>query len=551
MQRTNFIVFVLFLFLSAVMTYPLVFHLSSAINDYGDPLLNAWILTWDHHQLFKNPLHLFDTNIFYPHHNTLAYSEHLFASALLSLPVYLFGGGPITAYNVVLFLSFVLCGFGMFLLVKELTKSSLAGVFSGMLFAFSAYRFSHLAHIQILTAQWMPFALLYLHRAFNQPTWKHFGLFGLFFLLQLLSCNYLGVMFSTVVGICFVGLLLPLWKPFPWNRIVKFILTLSVVGLLFLPFAIPYFKVQQEHGFTRQWEDLKPYSAKAENYLGVSGKHRIYPDSLKRYGEPERRLFFGFTAMALALLAIILRDKQTKKHFWLYLFILSFAFLMSLGVRSKVFGISLNGYPYRFFYEWLPGFSGMRVPARFALIGSLALSVLGGIGVAALMGRIKQRGVVLSFTLLLGLGILVDGWCVPLQFKYFTAKPPPVHLWLKDQDDVNAVIYFPIYEGKSVHLEMNHVYWSTYHWKKMVNGYSGFFPPELEDLKQELRSFPSKETVDRLRQMGVNYCVINSGKYPREMWHKLRDQLKQFTDELEFVKQLDYSLVYRIKKKGS
>jgi len=550
MHRQNLLVLILFFVLTTVMTYPLLFHLSTAVDGYGDPFFNAWTLAWNHHQIFADPIHLFDTNIFYPHKTTLAYSEHLFASALLSLPVYFLGGNPISSYNVVLFLSFVLCGWGMFLLVRQLTGSALAGLLAGMAFAFSSYRFSQMAHFQILTAQWMPFALLYLHRAFDQPRWKNFALFGLFLLLQLLSCNYLGIMFVIAVGVLLLGLFLLKRKEFGISGLIKCVLTLSAVGLLFLPFAAPYVKVQKEHDFRRSWEDLKIYSAKAENYLGVSGNHKLYPQALKEKGKPERRLFFGFWIFGLALLPFFFKDKKGDKIKWIYGAILFLAFLLSMGSQSKILGVSLNGWPYRFFYDWMPGFDGMRVPARFGLIVGLALAVLGGMGVASLLARLKKRGVALGITCIVALGIVADGWCAPLHFIYFEASPPPVHIWLKQQEDVEAIVYLPAYSGKSTHREMNYTYWSTHNWKKMVNGYSGFFPPGLDELKLRLRQFPSKETIDELRQMGVNYCIVNNLQYESSHWAQIQKRLTRFTRDLELIKEFESAFVYRIKKKG-
>src|ERR1044072_6317531 len=52
-------------------------------NDNGDFVLHEWIIAWVAHQLLGNPLHLFDTTIFYPERGTLAYSDHLFVQAVL------------------------------------------------------------------------------------------------------------------------------------------------------------------------------------------------------------------------------------------------------------------------------------------------------------------------------------------------------------------------------------------------------------------------------------------------------------------------------------
>ncbi len=64
---------VLFIALSLVLTWPLPLHLSDAVEDRQDALLNVWITAWDGHQLLGDPLHLFDANIFFPYPRTLAY----------------------------------------------------------------------------------------------------------------------------------------------------------------------------------------------------------------------------------------------------------------------------------------------------------------------------------------------------------------------------------------------------------------------------------------------------------------------------------------------
>jgi len=115
-------IFLFYSLLTLILTHPLIFNLASAVpNDIGDPLLNTWILAWDIHALLANPLNLFQANIFYPLPNTLAYSEHLFSSALLAAPLQLITGEPVVTYNVSLLLTFPLAAFGMYLLAKHLT----------------------------------------------------------------------------------------------------------------------------------------------------------------------------------------------------------------------------------------------------------------------------------------------------------------------------------------------------------------------------------------------------------------------------------------------
>jgi len=59
---------------TVALTWPLTTHLTQHIaGDFGDPLLNAWILAWDASHLGRG---LWNANIFHPHPLALAYSEH-------------------------------------------------------------------------------------------------------------------------------------------------------------------------------------------------------------------------------------------------------------------------------------------------------------------------------------------------------------------------------------------------------------------------------------------------------------------------------------------
>ena len=160
--------------LTLLLTWPLPLHLTTAVpNDIGDPLLNAWILAWDAHALLTNPLNLFNANSYYPLPNTLAFSEHLLSTALLALPLQVFSREPVLAYNLSLLLTFPLSAFGMYLLTLRWLGRSPGGraaaFLAGAIFAFAPYRFAAIAHLQLLTVQWLPLALLYLDKILAAP----------------------------------------------------------------------------------------------------------------------------------------------------------------------------------------------------------------------------------------------------------------------------------------------------------------------------------------------------------------------------------------------
>ena len=76
-------------------------------------------------------------------------------------------GNVVLVYNLLFLSTFVLSGLGTFLLVRELTKRPRAAFVAGLAFAFAPYRISQFSHLQVLSAQWMPFALYGFHRYFD------------------------------------------------------------------------------------------------------------------------------------------------------------------------------------------------------------------------------------------------------------------------------------------------------------------------------------------------------------------------------------------------
>jgi len=85
--------------LAVLTSWPLLLHMSSRIApDNGDPVRTAWQIAWVGHALLHEPLHLFDSNAFYPHPLSLAFSDSLLrlmvvvgitmaGVALLAIPV--------------------------------------------------------------------------------------------------------------------------------------------------------------------------------------------------------------------------------------------------------------------------------------------------------------------------------------------------------------------------------------------------------------------------------------------------------------------------------
>jgi hypothetical protein len=234
----------LFAILTLVFAYPVVFHVADSIANYGDPLLNTWILAWDAHQLVRDPLGLFNANNFYPYPATLAYSENLLGIALLFTPIVLATGNPILAHNLAILSSFLLSGLGAYLLACYLTGNRRAALIAGIVFAFASYRLNGISQLQNLTIQWLPFAFLYLTRYFRTGRSRSVRLFTLFFVLQILSCVYYAFYTTFAVGLYLAFQLWYSWRDKRigreirvWARLaVALFLGMALLAVLFQPY---------------------------------------------------------------------------------------------------------------------------------------------------------------------------------------------------------------------------------------------------------------------------------------------------------------------------
>ncbi len=168
------------------MTWPLARHAGSAIPGDGfDGWQNYWNLWWLKIALIDRVTNPFVTDILYAPTGVGLYFHTLNPlNGLLSMPVQL-ASGLIPAYNTVVLISWVLSGYGAFLLCLWLLKPAqgemsgsagsgavrrqraryAAAFVAGAIYAFAPFHMAHLlGHMQVMSLQWIPFYVLYLLR---------------------------------------------------------------------------------------------------------------------------------------------------------------------------------------------------------------------------------------------------------------------------------------------------------------------------------------------------------------------------------------------------
>ena len=551
-----------FTVLTAVMTYPQILHLRDRVHDDGDPLLNTWALAWVAHQLPRAPAHLFDANIFYPERRTLAYSETLLLPAAFAAPLHWLGVGPLLVYNIVFLSGFIVSGAGTALLVRTLTNSAAAGFIAGLVFAFLPYRIDHFPHLQLQQTQCLPFAMWAFHRLLQMGRLRDGVLFGAFTAGQILSCMYYGLFLLPYMAVV-CGAMLIAERRLPTDRVVALAVAAVITLAAVIPVGMAYLGARRVVG-ERGRQEVVDGSATWRNYLAPAEANALYGNAFARFMQSERRLFPGFVAMALAIVALFpskpreetaqritkttetqpRRHEGTKKAFDAFVSsslrgcIFAVSWFRGCNVRLAyalglllAFDVSLgfNGFTYRVLYDYFLPFRALRIPARMGLFVGFSLAVLAGYGIARVANRVQSatmRRVVFVTAAVL---MLAEYASKPIELAAIRTGAPEVYAdIIRDRGDspTAALFEFPA----SSQDDPTYLYYSTFHWQNLVNGYSGFFPPSYVRLMDAMRALPDDGSLSALRARGTRYLVVHGERLYGDRYETLIPLLDKRTD---------------------
>jgi len=517
--------------LAIVMTWPL----ASGLDRLGrttnmDGLYGIWNVAWVSHAIVTEPLSLFDANIFYPHRDTLAYSEANIVAGVIGIPAWLLTHNPYAAHNSALLFAFATSFLGMWLLARRLSGRTDTSIVAAILFAFCPYFYSHSAHIQLLMAGGMPLSMLALHRLVDQPSLPRGVILGVTLALQALACAYYGIFAGLMVG---YGVLFYAARR-RVRRVRAFWLALLagalVAGVIVLPFLLPYLELQAG-GFVRSLDDARRYSATWPSYLASpSHVHRpilMLARSLGwRIGEV---LFPGVLAIVLGIVGLVVcwksnpnaaEDSHDRETLTLYG---SFGLLALWGSFGPAAGL------YTVLYRVVPLFTFLRAPSRFGLLVVFVLAIFASLALARLVSQ--GRGVVVASAL----AVLAIAELNVVPFPWERALPVSTNYKLLASMPRAVVVEFPFYGERIAYpLHAQYMILSTAHWMPLVNGYSDYIPQDFREAAFVLDSFPSNDTFKVLEKHRVRYIGIHWDMYgPRA--EETRNKLKGFERYLRLL----------------
>jgi hypothetical protein len=448
---------------------------------------------------------MWNAPFYWPMPDALALTEHEAGIGVLGSPIQWLGGSPLLAYNLLLIASVWWSGLAVHALVQRLTGRRDAAWCAGLIWLFAPYRASQLSHLQVLVTWWMPVALLALHayRADGRRRWL--VVFAVAWLLQSLSNGYYLFFFAVLVALwiavftCRAG---------EWRRAAAVTGAWVVSSLPLLPVLSEYYRVQQRLNLSRTRTEMEMFGSTWASFTHASPLVRFWPVHAAR--TQEDFLFPGLAGLLAVLAALIFRRRRVLSRTFLFYAgsALLFAWL-SAGPSPTQWSSGSLWHAYDWI-AWLPGFSALRVPARFFMLATLCLSIAAGLAVAALTDDRRRSLGIASLVCALA---VVDGWILPMPLG---VPPPPfgtplaagAHVLELPADD-DLVNIAAMYRVTSHHLPV-------------VNGYAGYVPPQMSVIQWALiRRDPS--ILTELRRGHPLYVAVVANHAAAPQWVSFMD----------------------------
>ena len=160
----------------------------------------------------------------------------------------------------------------------------------------------------------------------------------------------------------------------------------------------------------------------------------------------------------------------------LYAVIGAAALVLSMGADPTVWGMRLPiGMVYRWLFAYVPGFNGLRVPARFSTVVLLALAVLASVGFARIVSGMRPRARIVACVAVLAIILLEGtGGAMPLAFLAPHGRPDrAAYAWVRD-GGAGAVLELPAGELDTTFRTYQYEYQTLFHHRHIVNGASGY-----------------------------------------------------------------------------
>jgi hypothetical protein len=494
------------------------------------PLFNTWTIWWNADRLAHGLRSYWDAPIFHPELGTFALSESQPTTWLVAPIVWC--GGRVLAYNVYLWLALLLNGLSAFALFRSLRLAWFACFLGGVLAETLPFVQWQLGVLQLVPLCGVFWTLRALRIASRNPTVKHGLLLALSFALTYVTCNHSGVLLSVLLlcgAVWYPGK--DVLRPATWTAFVVAGVTAAIV---MLPVVVPQLAIlgqRQESGepaYERtKLERLRLSLELADYTVTPAGRGLSVVDLAADSRRPYWTACPGWLKIGVAVSGVLFGLYRRRWRRWTAysLTFMTAAVLLSLGP-----GLSIGAWhPFATLIDAWPGFSHIRNVFRFGLFAQIGVVMLATVGFHAAIVTVRltcparPRVSRLLRYGTLGFAMLTVLEVPPVGSPVFTVPAASSDdKWISEIRNLprdRGVACIPFAPGNRLsdfEVSTLWMYYGTFHGRRLVNGYSGYFPPKYFALREVVNeSFPSDAACQFLKDFNVDLCVVDRAVHPR------------------------------------
>jgi len=509
--------------LSVVWNWPLILNLGETVpKDLGDPLPQSWQVAWGGYALAHQPLDFFQSNQFWPLEDTLAFSDALIGYA----PAGLIGSGPeaaVARYDLLFLFAYALCFAGAYLLAREIGLGPAGAAVAGAAFAFAPFRLEQDGHLHVISSGGIALALAIGLRGYRlrRPLTVIAGFAVAAWQFSLGPS--LGLPFTYLL--CLLALIAArVW----WRRgrpgldrrmvaatIAGALLFITAAGLI----ARPYLRVADEQpDADRPPSTIEAFSDFPHIFAVAPEENPVWGGATaglrdELQNPQEKTLFPGLVILGLAIAGLTTAALARPLRLALGAGVAGVC-ILSLGFQASE-GLL---WPYRWVYDFLPGWEGIRTPGRLFTFATLGLALLAGGGAVAGLRAARERfgerltpalaGVAAAVVVI---AVAVEGRGLPFDPTGAIAQPraPEAPADVSEVAAPQLHLPAPLAEDNRRYL-----LWSTDGFPAIVNGRSSVQPESTEELIEAMDRFPDRASVELLRERGVRSVILHLARAP-------------------------------------
>lgn len=536
----------------ALFSFPFVFRLFTFYNDTSEYVLQGFILLHNYESitsgnLFDADKH-FQMRFFEGHPFSLAFMEHMFFPSVLFWLIYSITGVYIFSVNSVSFLTLCVSFLASFSSAFYFLRKYFPSIIAAIIFTFNPLANVNFPDaLDIVITYFIPLIFLFWILFLRKPTWKTAFLFSFFFALNGMSSVHFTVLISVMLFLCTLSMFFyPSIRStsLTWKHIQYLLPSILLVLPVMMFFLLPYLRFSVNMNAKRSIEENIHYSARLVDWISPNPQSLLYGKlvqktfSIRNPKEPngffnwyEHTLFPGVIPIILAIFGIffIVKNHTFRKKYRLFitfyglLLLLSFLFTFGpyfTGINSDR---ALFPLPYKFIREVFLPLQGLRTPDRFAYIFFLPFSLLCGVGTMFLIARfVRRKRMIMLIIFFLIFAEFVQTRAYEDRSEIITKYSEKKFSFLRDASTLHYPIYVPDMWG-----ELGYLNWAVITGERMVNGHSGYFPPDWVGRMLYYKRLGLETLRAQIRRDGVRFITVHKNEL-NSAEQIILEELKQY-----------------------